>query len=534
MSRTRRGARATSARTHTSAIRVGRTRGRLFSVTSAALAVSLLLSGCVSWFMPTASSLTSTPTGEAVAPGLERFYQQVLEWANCGDAVQCATAIAPVDWENPEGDTIELALVRQAAQGNDRIGSLLVNPGGPGGSGFAFIADSVDYATSEALQSQFDVVGFDPRGVNRSTPVSCYSDPAELDEYIYGITPGDKGSDEWIAAATETSAQFAQRCLDETGPLLGFVDTPSAARDLDMLRAALGDTTLNYLGYSYGTLLGQVYAELFPDKSGRLVLDGAVDPAASEFDATTAQAQGFERALDAFLVDCAGASDCPFTGSTEQSRAMIRTLLDRLDKSPLANTDGRQLGSGTMFTAIILPLYSQDNWAYLRQLFTTVMQGDATIAFDLADSYNGRGPDGTYVENQTEAFIAINCLDAREPADNARMREQAAELAGAAPVFGPQMSYGEPGCANWPVEAKRERVAIAAPGAADILVIGTTNDPATPYEWAVTVAKNLESGHLITYNGEGHTAYNKSNACVNSAVEDFLLKGVVPTTDPDC
>ncbi|GAA1224858.1 alpha/beta hydrolase [Rhodoglobus aureus] len=518
--------------------RTGRTtrsaRARLFGVTSAALAVSLMLSGCVSWFMPPASNLTSTPTEEAVAPGLERFYQQVLEWANCGDALQCATAVAPVDWENPEGDTIELALVRQTARGNDRIGSLLVNPGGPGGSGFDFVADSVDYATSEALQSQFDVVGFDPRGVNRSTPVSCYSDPAELDEYIYSITPGEKGSDEWIAASTETAAQFAQRCLEETGPFLGFVDTPSAARDLDMLRAALGDTTLNYLGYSYGTLLGQVYAELFPEKTGRLVLDGAVDPAASEFEGTKAQAQGFEGALDAFLEDCAGASDCPFTGSTEQSRASIRTLLDRLDKSPLTNTDGRQLGSGTMFTAIILPLYSQGNWAYLRQLFTTVMQGDASIAFDLADSYNGRGPDGSYAENQTEAFIAINCLDAREPADVARMHEQAAELAVAAPIFGPQMSYGDPGCATWPVEAKRDRVAISAPGAADMLVIGTTNDPATPYEWAQTVAGNLDSGHLITYNGEGHTAYNKSNECVNSAVEDFLLTGVVPAVDPNC
>jgi pimeloyl-ACP methyl ester carboxylesterase len=510
------------------------TRARLIGATAATLALALLLSGCVSWFLPPVSTMTSTPTDEAVVPGLERYYQQVLEWANCGDALQCATATAPVDWENPEGDTIDLALVRQTARGTDRIGSLLVNPGGPGGSGFDFVADSVDYATSEVLQSRFDVVGFDPRGVNRSTPVSCYSDSAELDEYIYGITPGEKGSDEWIAASTEASANFAQRCLEETGSFLGFVDTPSAARDLDMLRAALGDTTLNYLGYSYGTLLGQVYAKLFPDKAGRLVLDGAVDPAASEFEATKAQAQGFERALDAFLADCAGSRDCPFTGSPDQSRTLIRALLDRLDKSPLANADGRTLGSGTLFTAIILPLYSQGNWAYLRQLFSTVLKGDASIAFDLADSYNGRGPDGAYAENQTEAFIAINCLDAREPADNTRMREQAAELALAAPIFGPQMSYGEPGCANWPVQPKRERVAIVAPGAADILVIGTTNDPATPYEWAETVAKNLQRGHLITYRGEGHTAYNKSNACVNAAVEDFLLNGVVPTADPNC
>ncbi|MGV8877014.1 MAG: alpha/beta hydrolase [Rhodoglobus sp.] len=513
---------------------MGSTRARGVAATAVVLAVSLLLSGCVSWFLPPVSNTTSTPTAEAVAPNLERFYQQVLTWANCGEVLQCATAVAPIDWQNPEGDTIELALVRQTARGGDRIGSLLVNPGGPGGSGFDFISDSVDYATSEALQSQFDVVGFDPRGVNRSTRVSCSSSSAELDDFIYGLTPGQRGSDEWIAAVTASSAAFGQRCSEETGPLLGFVDTPSAARDLDMLRAALGDRTLNFLGYSYGTLLGQVYAELFPDKTGRLVLDGAVDPQASEFEATKAQAQGFERALDAFLVDCSGANDCPFNGSTEQSRAMIRTLLDRLDASPLTNADGRKLGSSTMFTAIILPLYSQGNWAYLRQLFSTVFAGDASVAFDLADSYNGRGPDGGYAENQTEAFIAINCLDDREPADNERMRAQAAELAVAAEIFGPQMSFGDPGCANWPVAGKRERAPIVAPGAADMLVVGTTNDPATPYEWAVTVAGTLQSGHLITYNGEGHTAYNKSNACVNDAVDNYLLRGVVPVSDPNC
>lgn len=500
-----------------------------------AAAVAVALSGCLSWFEPPSESTTSTPTDETVSAQLEPYYKQIITWKGCGNGLQCATAIAPLDWSDPgAGDDIELALVRQPATSGSRVGSLLVNPGGPGGSGYDFIKDSIDYATDERLQASFDVVGFDPRGVGRSTRVSCYEDPSELDDYIYGILPGLPGSDEWLAAAAASTRAFGERCQEITGRLLGLVDTASAARDMDMLRAALGDRTLNYLGYSYGTLLGQVYAQLFPEKAGRLVLDGAVDPAASDFEGTKAQAIGFEGALTAFLEDCRSASDCPFTGSVDQSLAQIRSLLDRLDKSPLTADDGRKLGSSAMFTAIILPLYNQDNWVYLRQLFADVFAGKAEYAFQLADSYNGRNPDGTYRDNQTEAFISINCLDERGDGSVETMRAEAAILAEVAPVFGPQMSWGGTGCPNWPVPAVRERAPIVAPGSPDILVIGTTNDPATPYPWAVTVASTLERGHLVTYDGEGHTAYNKSNQCVNDVVDAYLIDGTVPSEDPRC
>jgi len=507
---------------------------RRVSAIALALLVALPLSGCVSWFLPPETSATSTPTDEQVDADLAPFYTQVLRWSGCGKDLQCATAKAPLDWADPGGETIELALIRQPATSGNPIGSLVVNPGGPGGSGYDFVADSVDYATDERLQSRFDVVGFDPRGVNRSTPVSCYSDPSELDAYIYDLYPGKPGSDEWLAAANAASKAFGARCLELTGPLLGTVDTASAARDLDMLRAALGDKTLNYLGYSYGTLLGQVYAELFPTRAGRLVLDGAVDPAASDFEGTATQAQGFESALRAFLKDCFTASDCPFSGSVDDAMADIRALLDSLDASPLSAEDDRQLGSSAMFTAIILPLYNQSNWQYLRELFSSVFRGDATYAFQLADSYNGRNADGTYHDNKTEAFISINCLDAHGDGNVETMRDEAAELTTLAPVLGPQMSWGGTGCPNWPVPPKRDRVPIVAPGSPDILVIGTTNDPATPYKWAVAVADTLENGHLITYEGEGHTAYNKSNDCVNDAVDDFLINATVPSADPMC
>lgn len=510
------------------------TRKRTIAIVAMCAALLLPLTGCVSWFLPPTASSTSTPTNEDVADDLKPFYSQVLQWSSCGNGLQCATAEAPMDWEDPAKDSIDLALVRQPATSGDPIGSLLINPGGPGASGYDFVLDSLDYATDERLQSSFDIVGFDPRGVNKSTAVSCYDDPAEMDSFLYELSPNPVRSDAWVADLTEFSRAFAEGCLEHTGEFLAYVDTNSAARDLDLLRAVLGDEKLNYLGYSYGTLLGATYADLYPENTGRLVLDGAVDPATSLFDVNATQAQGFESALRAYLEECLSTAECPFTGSVDEAMTTIRALLDSLDASPLRNSDQRQLGSGTMFTAIILPLYSRDNWPYLNDLFSGVMQGDASIAFDLADSYNGRSPDGTYRDNSTEAFISINCLDYGSDPDLVKMRAEAEELTRLAPVFGPQMGFGDTGCANWPFESTRDRTEIHAEGSSDILVIGTTNDPATPYVWAQNLAEQLDKGHLVTYDGEGHTAYNKSNSCVNDTVDNFFIDGTVPESDPLC
>jgi pimeloyl-ACP methyl ester carboxylesterase len=504
---------------------------------AAALAVVLPLTGCVTAFLPKQAPATSSPVKEKVSTELKPFYTQVLRWSSCEKgAFQCTTATAPLDWKNPGDGSITLALIRHVASG-DRLGSLLVNPGGPGASGYSFIADSLDYAVDAKLKAQYDVVGFDPRGVNKSSAVKCYPNPADMDAFLYDITPGKIGSDAWLAAQNESSKKFGEACLEHTGKLLGFVDTVSAARDLDLLRAILGDKKLNYLGYSYGTLLGSTYAELYPKKTGRMVFDGVVDPATTDFDVTSVQAQGFENALKAYIADCLTGKDCPFSGkgakAVTSAMSQVRALLDSLDASPLRATDGRQLGSSTMFNAIILPLYSRSNWNALTQLFTDVMSGDADFAFQLADSYNDRKPNGTYTDNQTEAFIAINCLDYKTDGSPATLRSQAQQLAKLAPVFGPQMAYGDT-CSQWPIPSTRERGPIAAKGSAPILVVGTTNDPATPYQWAVNVSKELDNAQLVTYQGEGHTAYNKSNACVNNTVDDFLLNGKVPASDPHC
>jgi pimeloyl-ACP methyl ester carboxylesterase len=506
-------------------------RARRTAAVAAGLALALTLAACSA---PPART-ESTPVPSDVSADLEPFYTQTLEWEDCEDDMQCTTASAPLDWSDPSRDSIDLALVRNPAEDGAPLGSVLVNPGGPGGSGYDFVADSLEYAVSPTLRSRFDVVGFDPRGVNRSSAVLCHTDTKQLDAFIYDIVPGEIGSDAWITAASDANGAYGQQCVANTGDLLGYVDTVSAARDLDLLRAVLGDEKLNYLGFSYGTLLGATYAELYPENTGRLVLDGALDPTSSNFDVSITQAKGFESALRAFLADCANAEDCPFSGTADDSMLKIRALLDRLDASPIRAPDGRELGSNSMTSAIVLPLYREADWPYLRQLFDTVMKGDATLAFTLADSYNGRDPvDGSYLDNSLEARLAINCLDYAAQGDVAVMRQQAAELAAAAPVLGKQLSYGDVGCLQWPVKASTERPVIDAAGSADILVVGTTNDPATPYSWAQALAEQLENGHLVTYEGEGHTAYNKSNACVDDTVDDFFVSGTVPAADPLC
>jgi len=499
-----------------------------------AIIVAVALAGGVSscglsLFFPVVDE--STPTGEDVAAPLEPYYSQVLRWEDCG-GLQCATARAPLDWDDPSADEIELALIRQTARG-EKLGSLLVNPGGPGASGYDFVADSLDFAVSAALQERYDIVGFDPRGVGRSTAVTCF-DAEDLDRLIYGVPGASPGSNEWITAQNEITHKFGQACLAETGPLLANVDTLSAARDLDMLRAVLGEDQLDYLGYSYGAYLGATYADTYPDRVGRLVLDGAVDPSLSDGAVALAQAQGFERALRAYLGVCIPAATCPFQGSADDGMAMVRGILDAVAKNPIPSTDGRSLGSETLLIAIAAPLYNAESWPVLDSLFTTVLVGQADVALSVADGYYGRSADGEYTGNQTEALRAINCLDFEYQNNVAVMKEEGRELARVAPYLGPYLAYGDLACLSWPFKAERPRAPVTGTGAAPILVLGTTNDPATPYEWAVSLATQLESGILVTRQGEGHTAFNKGNACVDTVVEQYLIDGVVPAADVMC
>jgi pimeloyl-ACP methyl ester carboxylesterase len=510
---------------------------RRLGIVAGLVAAAVVLSGCSSWFLPPTAS--SAPTDESVAADLAPYYHQVLVWTACDGGFQCTVAKAPLDWSNPSGASIKLALIRKQATGSHRLGSLLVDPGGPGASGVDFVKDSLSFAVDSRLQSSYDIVGFDPRGVNHSSAITCYSNPKSLDSVIFGIPSGPIGSDEWVTATEKTYEKFGADCLHYTGKLLGHVDTVSAARDLDLLRAALGDKKLNYLGYSYGTLLGQTYANLYPKKTGRLVLDGVLDPTASLNEVTELQAEGFEHELRRFLAECPSIKGCPFGSNVNRSMTEIRSLLDSLEASPLRNTDGRELGGEAMVSAIITPLYNVDNWSALVELFKTVMKGDPGYAFGIADAYYNRDTKtGTYNNNSYQAFNAINCLDYPSDPNLAAMRAEAVRLNRLAPVIGHLMAYGDTYCYKWPFKSVDTPGPLPAVGSAPILVIGTTGDPATPYAMAKHVSTILQNGHLVTYHGDGHTAYNKGtskgNICVNNTVDDFFVNGTVPKTDPEC
>ncbi|HEU5222518.1 MAG TPA: alpha/beta hydrolase [Candidatus Lumbricidophila sp.] len=503
--------------------------------------VTLALSGCTPWPFSVGASGGSHDAAssrgadqphvaETVAPDLQQFYSQQLNWSRCGE-MQCTNATAPLDWEHPGAGTISLQLVRHRATGN-KLGSLFVNPGGPGGSGADFVENSLNYAVGDALVRQFDVIGFDPRGVGRSTAVKCLDDEA-MTKYLYDIVPGAIGSDEWIAAQTKAQTAFGEACVKNTGPLIEHVDTVSAARDLDLLRSIVGDQKLNYLGFSYGTFLGATYAGLFPAKVGRLVLDGALDPAADGLDHSITQAVGFESAMRSYLTKCLKGKGCPFSGSPDDGMKQVGALLDAVAASPLRGDDGREVGYSTLSTAIAYPLYSPQAWDQLTAMFKDVKSGSAELALQLADAYNDRSATGHYSTNLIPAFIAISCADDSGSTDVATMRREAATINEAAPYLGPGFGYAGLWCSGMPA-AKGKPAPISADGADPILVIGTTNDPATPYKWAQALAKQLSSGVLVTYNGEGHTAYNKSNSCVDRTVENYFINGTVPKSDPNC
>lgn len=497
-------------------------------------AASVALSGCLYAMIPEQAaprpSTTNAPDTEGVAADLLPFYSQTLTWTECGTGFDCTDVTAPLDWENPEEGEITLSVVRHQAEGT-AIGSLLTNPGGPGASGVELVQESLDFAVGPDLIENYDVIGFDPRGVGSSTAVTCYDAP-EMDDYLYGIPSAPRGTPEWEAELLDAHRAFAEACEANSGGILPHITTINSARDMDLIRAVLGDKQLNYLGYSYGTFLGATYAKLYPEKAGRLVLDGAIDPAVPGLEVGATQALGFESALRAYMQSCLDSGSCPFNGTVDEAMADLGALLASADRTPLENGDGRMLGADSLMTGIIAALYSEENWSYLTQALDEALQGDPTTAFVLADFYNGR-EGGTYIDNSSEAFRAYNCMDypvEDDPAAEAAIEEKIAE---GAPTIAPYWS-GPDSCEVWPYPPTGTRGEIAAEGAGPIVVVGTTNDPATPYEWSESLAEQLQEGVLITRVGEGHTGYNKGNACVDEAVEAFLIDDVVPEDGLRC
>ncbi|MCQ9165027.1 alpha/beta hydrolase [Arthrobacter sp. STN4] len=514
-----------------------RRRHRLrLSLTIAMAAVGALLLGSCSAPAPApATAPTVVASAQASVIGdvpadLAPYYGQVVTWTSCNGGFQCAKVKVPLDYAKPGGESIKLAVTRLPATGK-RLGSLLVNPGGPGGSGVDLVVNSGRQYFSAKLRAAYDIVGFDPRGVQRSDPVKCLDD-AQMDasrqkDYDMSTTAG------FQAAEADSKAQTGL-CVKNSGDILDHVDTVSSARDMDILRAVVGDAKLNYMGFSYGTKLGATYAGLFPSRVGRFSLDGALDPSLGIDQISMGQAVGFENALHAWAKNCLGTKDCPVSGTVDGAVEQIRQLNAVYTKTPQQTSSGRVV-TGTEFTnAVAFAMYSTDLWEPLAAALKQAFAGDASGMLMLADYSADRGSDGKYNSNTAAAFTAINCLDYPMDSDTAHMRTDAAALEKASPTFGALLAYSGLTCKYWPFPATGRPAPIAAPGAGPILVIGTTGDPATPYKWAQSLAKQLDSGVLVTWKGNGHTAYGRANQCLTSTVDDYFVNGKVPAAGTTC
>ncbi len=503
---------------------------------AALLAGAALVAGCTTAGdePPAPQGGTSPPSASASpveATSLREYYDQKLSWSGCGQGFECARLAVPLDYDDPGGEQIKISVIRLPATG-ERIGSILVNPGGPGASGVDY-ARSADAVLSAKVRARFDVVGFDPRGVGQSSAVRCLTGP-QLDTFVGLDAPPDDAGE--IRELEEGARTFAEGCEDKSAKLLPHVGTADAARDMDVLREALGDKGLTYLGKSYGTHLGAMYADLFPGKVRALVLDGAVDPSLPPVRSNEAQARGFEVALKAFLKDCFEDASCPFDSrDLDGALREFNELMKRTDARPLRNSlgDGRQVSESWALLGVATPLYDRQSWPVLRQALADAFRGDGTTLIRVADLLVGRRPDGTY-SNQTEANTAINCVDRTYPATVNAFEQAATEATAEAPRFGSYIMWGSLPCAFWPAKSPDANRRLTAEGAPPIVVIGTLRDPATPYEWAEALSTQLKSGRLITYDGDGHTAYLTGSTCVDRLVDRYLISQTPPADGIRC
>ncbi|WP_223291183.1 alpha/beta hydrolase [Streptomyces avicenniae] len=540
----------------------GRRPGRAAAALAAVAAVALLVGACTNDTLrpggvrPTdAASTGSTESYEGLPDAIGL---QELSWETCqeptpiqgtgtgtapGEDWECSTLTVPLDYDEPDGGTIGIALIRAAttAPADERIGSLVFNFGGPGASGVATLpAFEGEY---EALRDGgYDLVSFDPRGVGESAGVVCLDAEAVDEQQQEDTGPPETAAE--LAEADAQDAAYIAACERNAGDLLPHVSTANAARDMDVLRHVLGDARLHYFGISYGTQLGAVYAHLFPGTVGRTVLDAVVDPSPDVLTQVGLQTEGFQLALDHYLADCAEheGADCPTGTDPAAGGAVITDLLDSLEDAPLptSDPDGRELTSGLAMTGILSTLYSEEAWQYLTQgLQEVTLQGTGNLLLLLADFYNGRDSQGRY-SNQGDAFTAIQCAD--DPASGMSVeeaREHEDELLALSPVFGEMMMWGLTGCGDWPVPAaETERPEYGAPDAASpVLLVATTGDPATPYEGAARMQEAIggpDVAPLLSYDGEGHSAYTTGDECVVGTVNAHLLEGTVPEDGTRC
>jgi pimeloyl-ACP methyl ester carboxylesterase len=502
---------------------------RLRSGLLATAMVILLLAGC-----------SNVVDGRAVI-GAPRPGTPV-HWKECGSnssndvgipaGAECGLLSVPVDYAKPDGDVAQLAMVKFKATG-DKIGSLIINPGGPGESGVQAAASIVG-TLPDSVRQHFDLVGFDPRGVGLSTPsVWCNSD---ADNDRLRADPQVDYSPAGVAHIESETKDFVQRCVDKMGKeFLANVGTASVVKDLDAMRASLGDKKLTYLGYSYGTRIGSLYAEAYPQNVRAMILDGAVDPNADPVEADIRQAAAFQTAFNDYAADCAKQSDCPLGTDPTKAVEVYHSLVDPLVQKPAPTHDPRNLGYSDALVGTILPLYSPNLWRHLTQALTELKNGRGDTMLQLADLYMGRDKDGHY-NNSTDVRVAVNCVDEPPVTDRAKVVDEDRRVRLAAPF----MSYGDftgyaplSTCAMWPVPPTSEPHQISVKGLPPILVVSTTNDPATPYQAGVDLAKQL-GGSLLTFQGTQHTVVFQGNACVDDIAAKYLVDVTVPPPGARC
>ncbi|RZS44141.1 alpha/beta hydrolase family protein [Herbihabitans rhizosphaerae] len=491
------------------------------------------------------------PAGPVPA-GLERFYGQPLTWEDCAGyartsnarqafaagGLRCARLTVPLDYANPSGDTITLGLLRRSAlDGGRRIGALVTNPGGPGGSGMVSAAMMAEKDKDSELAKRFDLVGFDPRGVGASDPqVRCLTDQerdaerAEDDEL--------DTSPQGVAKQEADSRAFAQRCAERTPKgvaMLANMGSRDVARDMDVLRSTLGEQKLTYLGYSYGTRLGSTYAEAFPGNVRAMVLDGAQDPNQDLVDDLVAQGKGFGQAFDAFVQWCVQRQDCALGKDRRRATSAFHELVRPLAGRPIEVGEGRRLSYSDAMTGVMQALYSQQYWEPLNSGLVELKRNRATTLMLLADSYLERDEGGRYATTH-DAFAAIHCVDDPRVTDRAVIMEAQRRYKQAAPFTddGRGLNPALDPCAFWPAPNTSMPHLPKIAGLPPVLVVSTTGDPATPYDAGVQLARALGGG-LLTFEATQHTAFLvQDNKCVDDAGIGYLVDLRLPPPNTRC
>ena len=470
---------------------------------------------------------------------LSDYQRQVLHWSSCYDVFECSSIKVPIDYSDMTTGSFTLQVLRhRATDTNNRIGSLVVNPGGPGASGFdyAFNAESI---VSAAVLERYDIVGFDPRGVGKSVPIHCLNDKETDASYASDSKPD---SAQELAHLVQQAKTYVAKCEANT-PYLASFSSANSARDMDVLRSVLGDKKLNYLGKSYGTYLGTLYAEFFPQSVGRIVLDGTIDPQISAVQQSITQAVGFDHALSAFIADCYTRKDCPLAKSSSKAIEQIVKVFHDAAKKPLSSSSGRIVTQSLIVLGSASALYDNEwGWPKLRLALSQAKKGEGSTFLTLADGYTQRNSDGTYSGNESDAGAVIDCLDWPDARTTEQVQADASKFAKQAPVFGPYLAYNALVCHYFPgVVSSTKSASTSADSSVgqtvtptSIMIIGTTRDPATPYEWAQSLHKEISGSRLLTLDADGHTGHGRESTCIDSAVDAYLLKGLIPAKDLLC